>query len=64
MRTTPDEHASGRGPDTTAHEQDLSHDNPRRQREPLIPYALRVAIFISSGGPPRGVLIGLPWPGQ
>jgi hypothetical protein len=34
MRTTPDEHASGCGPDTTADEQDLSHDNPRRQREP------------------------------
>jgi hypothetical protein len=34
MRTTPDEHASGRGPDTTADEQELSHDNPRRQREP------------------------------
>jgi predicted component of type VI protein secretion system len=36
----------------------------RRQRKPLIPHGLRVAIFIISGGPPRGVLVGLPWPGQ
>jgi hypothetical protein len=36
MRTTPDEHTSRRGQETTPgeRERDLSHDNPRRQREP------------------------------